>query len=153
MRRFAFAALLVATVMLAAPASAQTADVLKPCTSTAGAVVVTPAGLKSDIATPSLPLYGDSTTRDFILDLAGQPLTDNKAIVEIVMTWDIPVEDYDLNMLDAGGSTLAESAGIQPLDDGEAVSGEVGHCKRFSAEALNWTAAGLSKLSLSLSVS
>jgi opacity protein-like surface antigen len=151
MRRRLAAAVLLALCAVAAPAAAQTSpDLLQPCTSTGGATVVTLSGLTTDIDAPSVPLWGDSTTKEFVLDLAGQPVARNRAEVAIRMTWSLPVEDYDLNMLDFRGEEVAHSENVQPLDDHELVAGEVLHCQRFSAEALAWVAAGASDLTLTL---
>ena len=156
MRRLIAVVALLALVVLAAPASAQTADVLQPCTNAGTAVVVTPEGLETDIATPTQPLWGvtgePGTEKTFILDLAGNALTDNKAVVEVALSWDVPVEDYDLSLYDSSGTEVSHSENIQPVETGEVVSGEIGHCKKFTAEALNWVAAGASKLALGITV-
>lgn len=156
MPRIAAVLTLVAVLAVAAPAQAQEVPtVLQPCTNTAGAEVVTLEGLVTGIATPTnAPLWLEGTQKTFVLDLAGNPVEDSSAIVDITMTWDIPVEDYDLNMLDHTGTEVDHSENINPVDaTDENVSGTVAHCKRFSAEALAWTAIGLSTLTLTITAS
>jgi hypothetical protein len=153
--------LLLSLLLVAGPAPAQEAgDVLQPCANAGTAEVVTPEGLQTGIDTPTEPLWGvtgspgTQTQKSFILDLTGNPVADNRATVDVTMTWDIPVEDYDLDLLDAYGGELAHSEMIQPIDgDSEHVAAVLRHCDRFSAAALNWTAAGLSELTLELAAS
>ena len=154
MKRWSAAVVMFALLVVAAPTQAQeVVDVLAPCTSTSGAEVVTLEGLESTIATPAGAAYSAAETKQFILSLAGSPLTENRKTVEVVMSWDVPVEDYDLDM-PLGGEEAGHSENVQPLDGAEeAVSGEVKHCQRFDIEASAWAApAGLSTLSLDLTV-
>ena len=151
--RWSAVALTFAMIVLAAPVQAQEPDVLAACTSISGAEVVTLDGLTTDIATPSGVAYLASTAKTFVLDLAGQPLTDDRRTVAVDMTWDVPVEDYDLDM-PIGGEEDGHSENVQPLDAAEeSVSGLVRHCQRFTVEASAWAApAGLSTLTLDLAV-
>jgi hypothetical protein len=157
----------LALFALAAPLAADEHEVpdeelLEPCANVpAGVERVTLDGLTTGIDNPAVPLWGVTliavddvaTTRTFILDLAGNPVTRNQALVEVTMTWDIPVEDYDLDLLDEFGAEMDHSENVQPLDPAaESVAGTVRHCRRFTAAALNWTAAGVSELVLDITV-
>lgn len=136
-------------------ATDEEAELLEPCDNLDELEVLTPEGLQSTIAAPTTPLWGIGTPgsaeqKDFLLDLAGQPVEEDSTFVTVDMSWDIPVEDYDLNLYDSSGVELDHSENIQPETEGESVAGTLSHCDRFTVESLNWSAAGLSTLTLDL---
>jgi hypothetical protein len=156
MKRTSAVVLLLAMLVVALPVQAQQIpepELLAPCTNTTGAEVLTLDGLSTDIATPAGVAYSASSSKDFVLDLAGEPVNANRRVVDAVMTWDIRAEDYDLDM-PVGGTEDGHSERVQPLASAEeAVFGEVRHCQRFAVEASAWAAAaGLSTLVLDLAV-
>lgn len=158
MRRILSTAVLFALLAIAAPVNAQVASAtsLPACTDVGESVVVTRNGLRTGIATPTQPLYNATgapgTLKTFVLDLSGGGTTNSRAMVNVTMTWNIPVEDYDLNLLDERGARLDHSENLQPYVTGENVSSELRHCQKFHVEAMNYMAAGLSDLQLDLAV-
>lgn len=124
---------------------------LDACANPGNVTLVTLDGLAAGIDTPSLPLWGDETQADFMLSLEGEPVAENTAAVSVAMTWDLPVEDFDLNLYDGNGTEIGHSENINPIEAaGEEVSGTIKHCEIFTVEALMWTGAGLSTLSLDI---
>lgn len=149
--------LLPVLALVLVAADTEDPQVLEPCDNAEELEVLTLDGLQTTIATPGAPGWGigvpgSSEQKDLILDLAGQPLDQTGAFVTVVMSWDVPVEDYDLNLNDDEGSEVDHSENIQPIDgDTEEVSGGFRHCDVFQVESLNWTAAGVSTLTLDIS--
>jgi len=67
----------------------------------------------------------------------------NKASVASSLSWEIPVNDWNLSLRDPAGSTLDSSARVQPRDPvGEAVDATLKHCSLFTIRVLNHQAAG-----------
>lgn len=144
MRKSLHVALLLAALPLLFglnAAGAQEPEKLKPCTNTSGATVLTLAGNTGTIAPPQMPLWMASATKVFILDLAGNLVTKDRAAVGVTLSWENPVNDYDMNVLDAAGEEVSHSENISVLDGpGETGGGSFAHCERFTVEVLNWTA-------------
>lgn len=164
MRRLIPLTIALSLFVLSVPLSAEEPvepEVLQACDDVPeGVERVTLDGLTTGIDNPAIPVWGVTaiagdvaTTRDFILDLAGNPVTMTRTQVEVTMSWDIPVEDYDLDLLDEAGAELDHSENPQPLDGPEElVASSLGHCEGFTVAALNWIAAGASELVLDISV-
>lgn len=121
------------------------------CTNTDELDVLTPAGLESDIATPAFDGPGEEY-KDYLVDL-GATSPDATAPVEIAMTWDLPVNDYDLGADSAASSGFSEN--YQPLDPNEenVRLDVVKHCEVISVRAINFLApVDLDELALKFTV-
>lgn len=150
MSRVLAAALAALMLFAAVPASAQEVVPLA-CENAGNLEVITPAGLKTGIATPTFNGAG-SESKDFLVDL-GAASTEATAAVTGVLTWGLPVNDYDLQMDSANNSGVSE--GYQPIDENvETVAlDDVKHCEVITATAINFLApVDIDELNLEFSV-
>lgn len=108
--------------------------VLAPCPPRAGSTVLTADGFDGTVETP-LPPFG-TTERLFVVDLAGLPVG-TTASADVVMSWGVPVNDFDL---DVDGES---SAGLQPVDPAQESASVAGkrHCTTLRVTATNFAAA------------
>jgi hypothetical protein len=67
----------------------------------------------------------------------------NKASVSASLNWQIVLNDWNLSLRNAVGTTLDSSSGVQPRDPvGEAVDATLKHCSLFTIRVLNHQAVG-----------
>jgi hypothetical protein len=107
---------------------------LAECALPAGTERLTVDGVTGTIDTPSL-VGEESTSRVFVLDLAGLPVGTTGA-ADVTMTWGVPANDYDL---DVNGVT---SENYQPFDDAVETAGTAArpHCSRITVTAIDFLA-------------
>jgi hypothetical protein len=145
-----FATVLTALLLFAAvPASAQETtepveeSVEEPeviaCENPDGLEVITPEGLQTDIATPSFLVGNEVETKDLLVDLSATSL-DATATVLVGMTWNLIVNDYDLQAYSASGGGVSEN--YQPFDPVEESVNltKVKHCEVITAAAIDFLA-------------
>lgn len=108
------------------------------CDNAAGLEVVTPAGLKSTIATPTFDGPGEEA-KEYLVDLSATSL-EATAPVDIAMTWGLAVNDYDLAADSAASSGASDN--YQPFDPNEenVRLDVVKHCEVISVRAINFLA-------------
>lgn len=119
------------------PAPEPTASGPLACANPDDLEVLAPGTLQSTIATPVFDGPG-TEYKEFLVDLSATSL-EATAPVDITMTWDVRVNDYDL------GATSARSDGVsenyQPFDPvEEAVNVVAGHCEVIEVRAINFLA-------------
>lgn len=149
MSRLFAAALTALLVFAAVPAFAQepTEPVAEPteepeiiaCDNAEGLEVITPDGLQSDIATPSFLVGNEVENKEFLVDLGATSL-DATATVGAVMTWDVLVNDYDLEAYSTASGGLSEN--YQPFDPVEetVTLTKVKHCEVIVVGAIDFLA-------------
>jgi hypothetical protein len=100
--------------------------------------VITTEGLASDITTPAFDGSG-TEEKEFLVDLGATSL-DATAPVDIAMTWDLAVNDYDLGADSAASSGFSEN--YQPFDPTEenVRLDVVNHCEVIYVRAVNFLA-------------
>ena len=133
----------VLAVLLMSPMGAQAAmitdDDLRICDApSAGVTVLEESSSKTvEIASPGLP--GDAIIHEFQVNLHPAKAT-NKASVTVNLSWDIPVNDYDMTLIETG----QVSEGFQAFGDPpvETVGDTFLHCGTFSIEIFNFAAVG-----------
>lgn len=149
MSRLFAAALTALLVFAAVPAFAQepTEAVAEPteepgiiaCDNAEGLEVITPDGLQSDIATPSWLVGNEVENKEFLVDLGATSL-DATATVGAAMTWDVLVNDYDLEAYSSASGGLSEN--YQPFDPVEesVTLTKVKHCEVIVVGAIDFLA-------------
>ena len=121
---------------------------LDPCE---GDSILTLDGDAIDLTMP-LIIEGDSASQTYKLDLSGQEVADDedmddKATVTAIMTWDLFVNDYDLDL----GGTVSEN--YQPLDPAQEVASRTyTHCQTVLVSAVNFLGTGGDSVSIALDV-
>jgi hypothetical protein len=149
--RLLAAALTALLLLVALPAAAQeagdagepveeTEDEAAPveCANPDGLEVITTDGLASDIAVPEFSGSG-MEYKELLVDLAAFS-TDATAPVDVTMTWDYLVNDYDLSAFSRSSSGLSEN--YQPFDEAEehVRLDVVRHCEVIEVNAINFLA-------------
>lgn len=139
MRRPLLALAALALAVPAVPALAAD-DVHGACANAGGLPVLALGGegLTGTVATPSLVGNATESAR-VLLSLEGQPVA-RTATVASTISWDVPVNDYDLTL--TGGTASATSEGFQPVDPAEesASVGKVKHCAEVVITAADFLA-------------
>jgi hypothetical protein len=133
----------ILAVLLMSPMGAQaatiTADDFIVCdTPPQGVTVLEESSSKTvEIASPALP--GDTIIHEFQVNLYPAKAV-NKATVGVNLSWDIPVNDYDMTLIETGQvSQEFQALGDPPV---ETVGDTFLHCGTFSIEILNFLAVG-----------
>lgn len=131
---------LTAVPALAADEVPAEPQLLEACTTVpAGATVLTPEGFTGTVATPSALVGNERESLVLVLDLAGSPVG-TTASLATTMTWQVPANDYDLEVLAGKGSGSSE--GYQPFDPAEesVFSSALPHCQRVTVTAVDFLA-------------
>ncbi|MGH2712207.1 MAG: hypothetical protein ACRDH9_13530 [Actinomycetota bacterium] len=138
MRRLITVLPLVLLVM--APTGVRAAvDDLVVCDAPAEETAVLKPGTTTTIEIPSPELPGDTVLQSFQLDLYPAKAI-NKATVGLNLSWQVPVNDYDVTLIETGQvSDNFQTLGDPPL---ETVGDTFLHCDTFSIEVLNFLAVG-----------
>ena len=144
MRTTTVTALLLALLLSALPASAQT-EPLQPCTGSEAPLTL--EGAQATVEGPVGPQLGTATL-SYRLDLSGQEVVegvapDDRAAVTVDMSWLSPL-DYDLEV-----NGLA-SQGLQPVDASEesVTVSNVRHCAVVTITITNFAAPGVEAIDL-----
>lgn len=158
MSRLLVAALTALLLFAAVPALAQEAEPVEDSTEEAateeaateeaaiiecenpdGLEVITREGLETDIATPSFLVGNEVESKDLLVDLAATSL-DATATVLAGMTWDVLLNDYDLEAYSASSGGISEN--YQPFDAAEEMvtMTDVKHCEVITAGAIDFLA-------------
>lgn len=121
-----------------APASTATATPAVACANPDALEVITPAGPESDITTPAFDGPGEES-KDYLVDL-GASSADANAPLDIVLTWELTVNDYDLGAGSAVSTGYSEN--YQPFDPTEEKVhlDVVKHCEVITVRAVNFLA-------------
>ncbi|WP_157965744.1 hypothetical protein [Euzebya rosea] len=136
-------AVLALVVMAAVPVGADD-DVLQPCTTSNPTITL--AGESHTPDTPLEPLVGE-TSITFTVDLAGNPVTDTKANVDLFLTWDDEVSDFDMAIGEDGtyGTTVLDGPSEALLVTNAT------HCSTITVDILNFAGSPLATLNLATS--
>lgn len=126
--------MLVAMMLLAGPATAAgEVELLEPCSTSVQKVTLD--DLTTTLDTPGLPAYLSETSATFVLDLAGNPVDDDTARVDVTVSWDDPVSDFDT-------SVNEESSRAFTFLDGPAdhyALGSLEHCSLIAVGVENFS--------------
>ncbi len=121
------------------PTDPEAPAVLAECALPAGSERLTVDGFTGTIATPSALVGNERESRVFTLDLAGLA-EGSTGSIEATMTWLVPANDYDLDVL--AGRSSGTSENFQPFDPNtESVfAGGVAHCAKVTISAIDFLA-------------
>ena len=108
--------------------------------------VVTLDDLSEPIETPMLP--SDATTTYYRLSLAGNPVDDDRASVNVEISWDDPVSDFELR---ANGQSSVQINAIAGASERISL-GTLKHCDAIAVTVENFAGSPVATITLDLDV-
>lgn len=122
-----------------------------PCEVSSGGRVAQLGSEAKPFETPQTALYLDSTTQELVLELLAGENEPTTAGLNITLTWDTPVSDFDMTVTGPDG-TEVDSLNINALDGNTEtafISG-VARCDSLMVEVKNFTGNPLEALTLTV---